>query len=51
MPRRLSSLLLLAMFALAFMTMGKTPRMPEVRGHAALEMALREASAKAGDSV
>lgn len=44
--RRLQSLALLALFALSFATQGKTPRMPEMRGAAVLEMALRTSAEK-----
>ena len=49
MPRRLNSLLLIAMFGLCFATLGRTPRMPEMRGAATLEMAQREGAVRADD--
>lgn len=48
--RRFQSLALLALFALSFATQGKAPRMPEMRGAAALEMALRMNGEKIQDN-
>ena len=50
MRRSIQSLTLLALMAICFLTQGKTPRMPEMRGSATLEMALRMGAEKIQDN-
>ncbi len=47
MTRRAQLLLMIALFGLSFAVLGKTPRMPEPRGHETLEMTKRESAGRA----